>query len=541
MDEHLDCAGNRGFRRLPLVERLLDSGVTGLTATAVWAAALVAVAQPLRGGEQAKRVEGETRTLARKADAFYTPVHLNRGDALRFTLADGRTCEIVLLDCGVDVRKEGAPQWTLWAEVRIDGHSIRLVYSPFDMKALSRPKIVDGVRICLDGVKGLSKAAGWEQKKTGAHPAAEPPGDARLWVNDAAMPILPDAQPWFDIAQHRGKDADALVLQDLTLRQDADIHPASIRLTGNQKTGFLGGWTYGIHCGLDLQLKVGTRMHCVINGGEWRGHEHPNGPTQQKDLLYYVATRPDGAEWWFGNHHCSQVVAVQGKPMRAGEVYALSGRERAGIPHAHAAIRIRRDGVWQFDLNPWPAMWQGLQNLRGARGLPVARIRGLSPATVGQAIALAAETTIPGADEKHTWHFDDGDRQTGPKTSKTFSAAGMRQAILVVRTSTGADLDEQFVTVGQAGARRAPYIAREIVAHPPRPKAGQEVAFSVEPGEAPSKKPLTLAWDFGDGATGEGRQVKHVFEKPGRRYVIVRLADSESGLGRMDWYGLDIE
>jgi hypothetical protein len=253
--------------------------------------------------------------------------------------------------------------------------------------------------------------------------------------------------------------------------------------------------------------------------------------------------RPDGAEWWFGNAHCSKVTAVQDQAMKAGEVYALSGRERAGIPHAHASIRIRRDGRWEYHLNPWPVMWQGIQNLRAARDLPRARIRPLSPAQANQPIVFAADPAASGApgDDAYTWHFDDGDRQTGPKTSKTFSAAGMRQAILVVRTSTGADLDEQFVTVGQAGARRAPYIAREIVAHPPRPKAGQEVAFSVEPGEAPSKKPLTLAWDFGDGATGEGRQVKHVFEKPGRRYVIVRLADSESGLGRMDWYGLDIE
>jgi hypothetical protein len=484
----------------------------------------------------------EAQTLSRKADAFYTPVHLNRGDALRFTLADGQTRELVLLDCGIDTRKEGGLQWTLWADVRIDGHPIRLVYSPFDMKALARPKTVDGMRVGLDGVKGLSKAAGWADKKTGTHPAAEPPADARLWVNDATMPILPNAQPWFDLAQHRGKESNALAVQDFALRQDADIHPASSRLTGNQKTGFLGGWTYGIHCGLDLQLKVGIRMLCVADGGVWRGHDQPDGSTQNKDSLCYVVPRPDGAEWWFGNAHCSKVTAVQGQPMKAGDVYALSGRERAGIPHAHASIRIRRDGRWEYHLNPWPVMWQGLQTLRAARGLPVARIRPLSPAQAGQPIAFAAEPAASGAADEgaYTWHFDDGSRQTGQRISKTFATAGMHQAILVVRTAAGADLDEQFVAVGQAGPRRAPSIAREIVALPQRPKAGQEVAFSIGIADA-SPTPPACAWDFGDGATAEGRQTKHAFDKPGRYVVIARLSDPDSGLGRMDGYELDVE
>jgi len=47
--------------------------------------------------------------------------------------------------------------------------------------------------------------------------------------------------------------------------------------------------------------------------------------------------------------------------------------------------------------------------------------------------------------------------------------------------------------------------------------------------------------DFGEGATGEGRQGKHAFEKPGRYYVIARLTGPEPGPGRLDGYALDVE
>ena len=491
-------------------------------------------------------------TLTRKADSFYTPVHMNRGDLLRFTLANGQVRNVEVVDCGIDTRKVGGLQWTLWADVRIDGHLLRLVYSPFDMKALSPPKVVNGMRLGLDGVKGLPEAVGWAEKKTGQHPAANPPADVRLWVNDASMPLLPNVHCWFDLAQHLGKAVDNLTPGDYALRQDRDIHPASSRLAGNQKTGWLGGWTYGVHCGLDLQLKVGTRLFCVTDSGIWRGYDAPDGTGQNSDSLHYVVVRDNGQEWWFGNAHCDRVEAVKDKPMKAGTVYALSGRKRAGIPHAHASVRIRREGRWEYALNPWPIMWQGLRNQQAAAGLPCPEIAPLAPARAGQKIQFCAESPRRdgGSDKvQYHWLFDDGTSLTGRQVAKSFDRTGLHQAILIVHDANGADLAEQFVAVGPGGGKREPWVSRGIYAMPPRISAGAKVTFGVEANDE-SPNTLRYSWDFGDGVKtdGEGadakaqdRSLEHTYAKPGRYYVIVTVTANESALSRLDWYALDVE
>lgn len=487
------------------------------------------------------------------ADAFYSPLYLNRGERVRFMLSGGQVREIELVDCGLDIRDapDADPrkrQWTLWAQTRIDGAPFRLLYSPFDMKALYRPKVVNGMRIALDGVQGMPDVFPEARDKNRTTGQAQPPAHVRLWVNDATRPLLPNCHPWFDLARHRRKEAGALRAQDFWLRQDKDIHPGGAAPDSNLKTGFLGYWGYGVHVGLDLNLKTNTPLFCVADGGipQSRSPMKKNVPPSP-DRTRYVVRSANGDEWWFYNAHCERLIAPTGMPMKAGEVYANSGTQRAGSPHAHTELSMRRADGTEFFLNPWPVMWQGFENARLAAGFPQARIAPLGPVATGEPVEFRAEPALPSGGPALAWQwiFDDGTRTNGPTVRKTFASPGLHQAILIVRTDKGFDLDEQFVTVGHGGPR-GPVLKREITALPRLPVAEQQVAFMVGATRAEGRAieeevpPLTFTWDFGDGATATGATVEHAFAASGWYYVTVRVFDPSSGAARLDWYGLEI-
>jgi PKD repeat protein len=55
-----------------------------------------------------------------------------------------------------------------------------------------------------------------------------------------------------------------------------------------------------------------------------------------------------------------------------------------------------------------------------------------------------------------------------------------------------------------------------------------EVAFSASATD-PDGDALSYAWDFGDGATGSGQNVRHVFDTTGALNVVLTVQDGKSG------------
>jgi len=170
---------------------------------------------------------------------------MHKGDILNFTLSGGRTNVVKIVDAGIDVYYDfGEKQWTLWADIKVDGHPLRLVYSPHRMKALYEPKVVNGMRIALDGVQGLPSATG----EAGSNSTTNPSKDVRIWVNDAGMPVMPGVHIWVDLYQDRaGQQPDSYggphefpKNSDYRMRQDRDVHPTSYLLDVTDKTGYLG-------------------------------------------------------------------------------------------------------------------------------------------------------------------------------------------------------------------------------------------------------------------------------------------------------------
>jgi PKD repeat protein len=56
--------------------------------------------------------------------------------------------------------------------------------------------------------------------------------------------------------------------------------------------------------------------------------------------------------------------------------------------------------------------------------------------------------------------------------------------------------------------------------------AGASSSFDASQSMDPNGASLTYTWDFGDGATGSGATVNHVYATPGEYLVTLTLTDS---------------
>ena len=58
-------------------------------------------------------------------------------------------------------------------------------------------------------------------------------------------------------------------------------------------------------------------------------------------------------------------------------------------------------------------------------------------------------------------------------------------------------------------------------------RAPLQVTFDASKTRAPCGKIKTWAWNFGDGTTGSGKKVTHIYNKTGRYYAKVNITDSK--------------
>jgi len=122
----------------------------------------------------------------------------------------------------------------------------------------------------------------------------------------------------------------------------------------------------------------------------------------------------------------------------------------------------------------------------------------------------------------YAWNFGDGATSTGVTTTHAFTTAGQFVVTLTVTSDRGISAStSQTITVGLPAAPSA-----DFVFSPATPVAGQTVFFNADVSKsAPGHNITQFNWNFGDGTTGSGITVSHVFDQPGVYAVVLNVLD----------------
>ena len=114
------------------------------------------------------------------------------------------------------------------------------------------------------------------------------------------------------------------------------------------------------------------------------------------------------------------------------------------------------------------------------------------------------------------WDFGDGEKGGGEKTSHIYKKAGVYNVILTITGELTGDCDnvdsDELIVVVQ-DAPFAEYTYSDSVA------LKEEVIFDASSSDGKGSEIGEYLWTFGDGNTGEGKQIKHRYSKSGN-YIV---------------------
>ena len=148
---------------------------------------------------------------------------------------------------------------------------------------------------------------------------------------------------------------------------------------------------------------------------------------------------------------------------------------------------------------------------------------------VFDASASTDEGSLCGAGCSYTWNFGDGSTGSGQVTTHTFAAGGTFAVTLTVTDSTGAaGTSVQGVEVGAPEAPEAQFVFSPTA--PDVSNATNTVQFNAGTSTVGAGATIvSYAWNFGDGGTGTGVSLAHLFAAAGTYNVVLTVTDN---LGR---------
>jgi PKD repeat protein len=155
---------------------------------------------------------------------------------------------------------------------------------------------------------------------------------------------------------------------------------------------------------------------------------------------------------------------------------------------------------------------------------------GTGPNRFSVAFVSTGSSDPEGGALTYAWDFGDGETGSGPAPNHLYATPGVHVATLTVTDPIGGTgVDTVTVNIAN-GAPMAMFSAQPISGQAPL-FVSMNAALSSDPdGDA-----LSYAWDFGDGSTGTGAQVDHLYVMQGS--YLVTLGVSDPYLATSTWQG----
>ena len=141
----------------------------------------------------------------------------------------------------------------------------------------------------------------------------------------------------------------------------------------------------------------------------------------------------------------------------------------------------------------------------------------------------------------YQWKFGDGTTGSGVKVSHSYDKEGYFVITLTVTDDAGAtSVARHAVNVkassggcsgGTCGGTDIPLAVITGLPSCSGGKVGTAIEFDGSYSRAAEGKIVRYDWAFGDGTTGSGARVKHVYTKPGRYIVTLTVTDENGATG----------
>ncbi len=135
----------------------------------------------------------------------------------------------------------------------------------------------------------------------------------------------------------------------------------------------------------------------------------------------------------------------------------------------------------------------------------------------------AGRSSDPDGDSlSYSWDFGDGQTASGKKVTHVYKTGGNYISKLTVDDGRGLDCSaSQEVASVILNKQPVAVAGEDKIACP-----GTGVVFDGSGSSDADGDSLTYSWDFGDGASAQGAQVEHSFEKPGKYRVALSVDDN---------------
>jgi hypothetical protein len=450
------------------------------------------------------------KIIKRTAKNTLTPVLLNKGDKLEFTLRNGQIRTLQLLETNASImrtnvkdfheeynlQRDGGTICEFTCKVLIDGHEMTMQRYLPTQESYYEPYVVNGMRIWFDAVKDYFNFF------TLKHGWCEPRADTRFAVSDATDPVAPDLVEWYPI------EIPFLDVNDSYLGDDVWMGP------------YLGVEPHG---GMDVNTPKGTPLYTPFEISEKDDQWLEVGfePKPYYWAATWIAKKnwPNGSEWTLTFLHLDKYLVEEHIPLKSGAFIAEAAGTGVGAEeHTHfefmirdekvntvddkvmvlgniisemdseyeiivekqkgkvpksSALYIRRDDrpadfsifmiseylakdnnfkyeIPQILLDPWYLQWQMFENYKENHKWIKSHFSSVEPTKAGTEVTFLSMNSRPGLNKKklnYYWTFGDGGFSTEKNPTHVFASPGIYPVSLLVEDGEKKARFTQHITV----------------------------------------------------------------------------------------------